>query len=161
MLRIANAISFSYLQNNKTLKRHTFGTIQICGFSYLQNNKTLKLGARTSTKKSCFSYLQNNKTLKQRDLHEHVFVSFSYLQNNKTLKLNRGGLLMGKSFSYLQNNKTLKPQIRREGRVLTIRLFCKHSSKTSIYILILSHFFIVFKYFTQIFRNNNRFFTRK
>ena len=36
----------------------------------------------------------------------------------------------------------------RERHVLTIRLFYKHLHKTSIYISILTYFFIIFKYFT-------------
>ena len=57
-------LSFSYLQNNKTLKLFLLCFLSKGSFSYLQNNKTLKLCLRRKLLKHSFSYLQNNKTLK-------------------------------------------------------------------------------------------------
>ena len=71
---------------NKTLKPplSLFGTF--VGFSYLQNNKTLKRGGLRHLVGGSFSYLQNNKTLKRMLIAALFRNCFSYLQNNKTLK---------------------------------------------------------------------------
>ena len=64
MLHFRTKVSFSYLQNNKTLKQTSEESPSYLGFSYLQNNKTLKRQAPCDGDHLSFSYLQNNKTLK-------------------------------------------------------------------------------------------------